>query len=171
MRLQKRVAKQWPEAIIAPARIGHHPIEIVEHAPDQQVRVPLRRGQAVIDFEAIFPDEMGDDGVAVADMGAVIHNVRELAARRILCVEDVLMPERQIAQLEEGKYFQAVRIVVGDPEQLRIRIQRNHLIDLPSDEISFCEVKKCNSTDSVLTFAGDPLRSASLRPARRNGHG
>jgi hypothetical protein len=81
------------------------------------------------------------------------------------------MPERQIAQLEEGEYLQAVGIIVGDPEQLRIRIQRNHLIDLPSDEISFCEVKKCNSTDSVLTFAGDSLRSASLRRVRRNGHG
>ena len=51
----QRVAERRPVALILPARIGHHPIEIIEHARDEQAQVALRRRQRRIDGQAYLP--------------------------------------------------------------------------------------------------------------------
>src|SRR5262249_3664613 len=37
MRAHQRVGEQRPEPLVLPARVRHHPIEVVEHAGDQVV--------------------------------------------------------------------------------------------------------------------------------------
>ena len=38
----ERVAKRRVVAVIFPTRIGHYPVEVVEHARDEQIGVALR---------------------------------------------------------------------------------------------------------------------------------
>ena len=57
----------------------------------------VSRWAGAIDFKAVFLDEMSDDRVAVADLRIIVHDIRKLAARRVLGVKDMLMPERQFA--------------------------------------------------------------------------
>ena len=46
---------------------------------------------------------MDDDRVAVANMRIAVHDIGKLAAGRVLGVKDMLMPERQFAELKEGE--------------------------------------------------------------------
>jgi hypothetical protein len=96
--------------------IGHHPIEIVEGAADHEIGGALRRRQAGVDRQAVFVDEVGDDGIAVTDVVSVIVDIRQLAARRRFRVEDMRVLERQPDELKEGEDLEPERIVVGDPE-------------------------------------------------------
>ncbi len=116
MLAHERVAKRREVAIVLPARVRHHPIEIVQHARDEEVGVALRGRQRRVDGETIFAGDVGDDRLAVAQRFAVIDDVGKLAARRRGRVEDVLVPERHARQLEEGIDLEAVAVVVGDPE-------------------------------------------------------
>ena len=70
----ERVAESRPELLVLPARIGHDPIEIVEHARDHEIGVTLRGGQPVVDGEVVFAREVRDDRVAVADRLAVVDD-------------------------------------------------------------------------------------------------
>ena len=38
----ERVAERWKVAIVLPTRIGHYPVQVVEHARDEKVGVALR---------------------------------------------------------------------------------------------------------------------------------
>ena len=78
----ERVAESRPELLVLPARIGHDPIEIVEHARDHEIGVTLRGGQPIVDGEAVLAREVRDDRVAVADRLAVVVDIGKLAARR-----------------------------------------------------------------------------------------
>src|ERR1700730_12940034 len=69
---------------------------------------------------------MRDDRLAVANRLAVIDDIRKLPARRPGGVEDMLMDERHACQLEEGKHLQPIAIIVGDAEQFRIGVERQH---------------------------------------------
>ena len=73
MGAQKRIPEQRPEARVLPARIGHHPIEIIKHPPDEMIRIALARRQTRIDGKRVAPYQMGDDRVAVADGLAIVH--------------------------------------------------------------------------------------------------
>lgn len=61
---------------------------------------------------------MGDDGLAVTDRLPLVEDVGELTARRGRGVENVFASERYLAQTQKSEDLQAVRIVVGDAEQL-----------------------------------------------------
>ena len=69
---------------------------------------------------------MRDDDLAVADRLAVIDNVGQLPARRARSVENVLVRERHAGEPHEGKYLQPIAIIIGDAEQLGVRIERDH---------------------------------------------
>src|SRR5689334_6402823 len=45
---EQRIAKTRPVAVVAPARVGHYPVEIVERAADQQIEIALRGAQRVV---------------------------------------------------------------------------------------------------------------------------
>src|SRR5947209_3140359 len=90
------------------------------------VDVSLRGGQAVIDRESILLDEMRHDRIAVAYRLAVIDDVGELPARRVLRVEDVLVLEGEAAQPQEREDLQPERTVVGDAIELGIGDQSYH---------------------------------------------
>ena len=122
----ERVAESRPELLVLPARIGHDPIEIVEHARDHEIGVTLRGGQPVVDGEVVFAREVRDDRVAVADRLAVVDDIGKLAARRGRSVEDVLVREGNASQSEEREHLEAVAVVVGDAEQVRIGIKCDH---------------------------------------------
>src|SRR5271156_4925380 len=115
-----RVAEGRPKLRVLPTRVGHDPIEIVEHARDQMVHVALCGGKPVIDGQTVFADEVRDDRVAVADRLAVVDDVGKLPAGGGRSVEDVLMREWHASQFEESEYFEAVAVVVGDAEKLRV---------------------------------------------------
>jgi hypothetical protein len=123
---QQRIVEQRPEALIFPARIGHHPIEIIEHARYQEIPVALLRGQSSIERQPIFLRQKGDNRFAVADRLAVIDDVRQLAAWRVRRIDDVLVAEGQTAQAQEGIDLQPIAVVVGDAEQLGIGKERQH---------------------------------------------
>ena len=72
---QQRVPEQRPEPLVLPARVRHHPIEVVEHAGDQMVGIALGAGQRLVDRQPVLSDEVGDDGVTVADRLSVIDDV------------------------------------------------------------------------------------------------
>ena len=126
MLAHQRVAERRPIALVLPARIRHHPVEIVEHAGDEQAHVALPRAERLVDVEPVFGDEMGDDGFAVADRFAVVDNVGKLPARRRRGVENVLMRERHAGEPQEGKDLEPVAVVVGDAEQRRVGIEGDH---------------------------------------------
>ena len=122
----ERIAERVPVALVLPARIRHHPIEVVEHARDQQVLDALRRRQRRIDGQVVFLADVAEDGLAVADRVAAVDDVGKLAARRFRGVEDMLVGERYARKLEEREYLQAVAVVVGDAEQRGVGVKRQH---------------------------------------------
>ena len=126
MLAQQRVAELMPVTFVLPARIRHHPVEVVEHARDQKVRGSLCRRQRRIDRQPVFLRDIGKDGLAVTDRIVTIDDVRQLTARRLRGVENMLLPERHARQLEECKYLQAVAVVVGDAEQRGVGVKREH---------------------------------------------
>src|SRR5450756_188495 len=73
---------------------------------------------------------MADDRVAVADGRVVVHDKRQLSARRPGGVQNVFMPERDFAQFQEGVDLEAIAVVVGDAAQLGIGIQGQHAMVL-----------------------------------------
>ena len=83
MLAHQRVAEQRPVPLILPARIRHYPIEVVEHARDQQVGGPLRRRQRGVDGQPVFFGEIRKNSLAVADRMLAVHDVGKLAARRL----------------------------------------------------------------------------------------
>ena len=83
-------------------------------------------GQFRIDRQPVLGDEVGDDGVAVADRLAVVDDVGQLTARRRRSVENVLVPEWDAAEPQEREHLQAVAVVIGDAEQLGIGIEGEH---------------------------------------------
>src|SRR5260370_19665990 len=87
--------------------------------------VALPGGQSIVDCQPIFADEVLDDRVAVADRLAVVDDVGKLPARCGRGVEDVLMGEWHASQFEESEYFEAVAVVVGYAEKLRVGIKRD----------------------------------------------
>ena len=113
----KRVAKGRPELLILPARVGHDPIDVIEHAADQMRGIMLRSAEPGIDSQSIAADEVREYRVAVPERFAIIDDVRKLLSRRLRRVEGVVN-ERHAGQLEERKYLEAVAVVVGDPESV-----------------------------------------------------
>ena len=83
-------------------------------------------GQFRIDRQPVLGDEVGDDGVAVANRLAVVDDIGQLTARRRRGVEDVLMPKRQAGEPQEREHLQAVAVVVRDAEQLGVRVEGEH---------------------------------------------
>ena len=65
----------------------------------------------------VFGDDVGDDGLAVADGFAVVDDIGQLPARRLRRIEDMLMRERHAGEPQEGKHLQPITVVVGDAEQ------------------------------------------------------
>ena len=61
-------------------------------------------------------DDMGDDGLAVADRLAVVDEIRKLPARRRRRIENMLVRERHAGKPQEGEYLEPVAVVVGDAE-------------------------------------------------------
>ena len=122
----ERIAERVPVAFILPARIRHHPIEVVEHARDQQVFGALRGRQRRIDGQSVFLADILKDGLAVADRVAAVDDIGKLAARRFRGVEDMLVLERHACKLQECEYLQAVAVVVGDAEQRGVGVKRQH---------------------------------------------
>jgi hypothetical protein len=90
------------------------------------VRVALRDGQGVIDRQPVLTDEMRDDGLAIANNLAVVVDVGKLSARRVRCVEDVLMRERNLGELEEGVNLEPVAVVIGDAAECGPGVEREH---------------------------------------------
>src|ERR1700727_518585 len=95
MLAEKCRLEQWPEAFVLPARIGHDPVEIVEQAREKDVKPTLTGGQRRIDRQMIFADQIGDNALTVANDGAVIYDVGELAAGRRRRIENMLMHKWQ----------------------------------------------------------------------------
>jgi hypothetical protein len=122
MGAQNRISEQRPIAIILPARVGHDPVEVVEHSPDQKVGIALVRRQCVVDGEGVTRNQVADDRVAISDGRLAVYQMRKLTARRLRRVEDVQMAKDQAAQLEEGINLQPERVVVRDAEQLGVGI-------------------------------------------------
>ncbi len=112
----ERIPEQRPERFVLPAGIGDHPVEVVEQADQHQARVSLRRGEACVDGEAVFADEVGQYGFAIADGFAVVHDVRELRARRGGSVKDVFVREIELHEFQEREDFEPVAVVVGRAE-------------------------------------------------------
>ena len=82
MLAQQGIAECTPVTVVLPARIRHHPIEVVEHARNQKIRGSLGRRQRRIDRQPVFSCDIGKDRLAVTDRIVVINNVRQLASRR-----------------------------------------------------------------------------------------
>ncbi len=120
------VAKYRVEAVVLPARVRHHPIEVVERARDQQIRVALRLREGIVDRRMVLAIDMRDDRPAVADHLAVVDDVGQLPARRRRGIEDVLVLERHAGELEEGIDLQPIAVVVGDTEEGRVGVQGEH---------------------------------------------
>src|SRR6185437_3990652 len=64
-----------PVALVLPARIGHHPVEIVEEASDEKAQIALARAERGIERQPVFAGDMRDDGLAVADALAIIDDI------------------------------------------------------------------------------------------------
>jgi hypothetical protein len=122
----ERIEELGPIALILPARIGHHPVEIVERARDEEIGRALRRRQRRVQRHAIFFGDIDQDGLAVADAVMAVDDIGQLSARRLRCVENVFVPERHAGELQKSEYLQSVAIVVGDAEQRRIGIECEH---------------------------------------------
>src|ERR1700722_4118829 len=122
----ERITELGPVAFVFPARIGHHPVEIVERARGEEIDRALRRRQRHIQRHAILFGDIGKDGLAVADPVMVVDDIGQLSARRLRRIENVFMPERHPGELQKSEYFQTVAIVVGDAVQRRIGIKREH---------------------------------------------
>ena len=148
MRAQDGVPEQRPESVVLPARIRHHPIQVVEHPPDQQVGVALRWCLGVINRKRVARFQVHDDRIAVADDLIAILKIGQLPAWRARRVEDVLMAEIQPAQPHEREHLQAKRIVVGEAEQLRIGEQRQHSGRPPSCQPAGCSACQCLAISS-----------------------
>ena len=71
----QRVPEQRPEPLVLPARVGHHPIEVVQHAGEEMVDIAFRAGQFRVDRQPVLRDEMGDDGITVANRLSPIDDV------------------------------------------------------------------------------------------------
>ena len=90
------------------------------------VGIALGAGQRRVDRQPVLSDEVGDDGIAVADGLAVVDDVGQLTARRRRGVENVLVPERHAGEPQESKHLQAIAVVVRDAEQLGIGVEGEH---------------------------------------------
>ena len=55
-----------------------------------------------------------------------VDDIRQLSARRLRRIENVFVPERHAGELQKSEHLQTVAIVVGDAEQRRIGIEREH---------------------------------------------
>ena len=122
----QRVAKRRPVALVLPARIGHDPVKVVEHAGDEVTVVALLLVERGIDGQPIFAGQVGNDVLAVADRHAIVGDVGKLSARRRRGIEYVLMGEGQAGEAHKGKDLQPIAVVFGDAEQLGIRIEDDH---------------------------------------------
>src|SRR5579871_5689804 len=120
------VAKPGPVTLVLPARIGHHPIKVVERARDQKVLRALCVGQRSVDRQAIFPGNKVEDCFAVANGVTAVDDVGQLPARRFGGVEDVVMLKGNAREFQEGEYLEPVAVVVGDSEQGRIGVEGQH---------------------------------------------
>ena len=69
---------------------------------------------------------MRDDRFAVAERFATVDDVGQLPARRRRSIENVLMPEWHAGEPHERENLQAIAVIVGDAEQLRVGIERDH---------------------------------------------
>jgi hypothetical protein len=116
-------------ALVFPARIRHHPIEIVEQPCDEEIEIALARAERRIERQLVLLREMGVDGLAVADSLAIVDDIGQLPARRRRGIEDMLMREGQPREAHEGEHLQPIAVVVGDAEERRIGIERDHDAD------------------------------------------
>jgi dihydroxyacetone kinase len=80
----------------------------------------------LVDRQPVLSDEVGDDGIAVADGLAVVDDVGQLAARRRRGVKDVLVPEGNAGEAQEREHLEAIAVVVRDAEQLGIGVEGEH---------------------------------------------
>ena len=81
---QHRISEQRPEAIVPPsANRTSHPVEVIEHPPDQQVGIALARRQCFVDGKGVTPNQLVDDRVTVADGRVAIYQIGKLAVRRL----------------------------------------------------------------------------------------
>jgi hypothetical protein len=74
----------------------------------------------------IFVDQMGDDRIAVADRRAVVLDVRQLPARCGAGIENMLMTKWYFGQAKKRESLEPERIIVSDPEQFRVGVEREH---------------------------------------------
>jgi len=122
----QRVPEQRPEPLVLPARVGHHPIEVVQHAGEEMVDIAFRAGQFRVDRQPVLRDEMGDDGITVANRLSPIDDVGQLAARRRRGVENVLVPERDAGKPQEREHLQAITVVVRNAEEFGVGVEGEH---------------------------------------------
>ena len=113
---QERIVKRLPVPIILPARIRHHPVQVVEHPRNKKIGYSLCRCQRRIDRHAIFLRDVGKDGFAVADRVVAIDDVRQLVARSRRGVKNMYVLEGHAGELEECENLQAIAVVVCDTE-------------------------------------------------------
>src|SRR6516164_8399160 len=70
--------------------------------------------------------EISENGIAVANGVVLVDDVRQLAARCLRGVDNMLVTERHSIELQEGEYLQPVAVVIGDAEQWGIGIECKH---------------------------------------------
>jgi len=69
----------------------------------------------------------------------VVDDVGQLCAGRLGRVEQVLVPERNAREPQEGEHFQAVAVVVRDAEQHRVGVEGEH----HRRRVASAEVPRC----------------------------
>src|SRR6185312_11608696 len=79
-----------------------------------------------VDRQPVFAGQMRDDGLAVADGLALVDEIGQLSARRRRRIENVLMHEGKAGETQEREDLQPIAVVVGDTEEHRIAVQRDH---------------------------------------------
>src|SRR6185312_15653316 len=79
-----------------------------------------------VDRQPVFAGQMRDDGLAVADGLALVDEIGQLSARRRRRIENVLMHEGKAGETQEREDLQPIAVVVGDTEEHRIGVQRDH---------------------------------------------
>ena len=143
--------------------------------------------------QAVFSGEIVEDGPAVADGVVAVDDVGQLPARRLRGVEDVLVGERHAGELEEGIDLQAIAVVVGDAEQRRIGIEREHVGPRFEFETSQFKMKRAKRKPELarcarhaldrrfrfaarcsgrsMTASADRSRDRRIRPGSRQGNG
>jgi hypothetical protein len=65
-------------------------------------RVTLGLSEPGVDRKAVFANEMGDDGIAVANRLCFVEDIRKLTARRSRRIENVLVPKGHPGKPQEN---------------------------------------------------------------------